>query len=105
MFATYSVDKFSFPSGHATRAVALALFFTSLYRLPAPLLTVAPLWAWAAAVCGSRVLLGRHHLLDVAGGILAGLAEGAAMSLLWMGEDTATGLAAYFFGDDPWSNA
>ena len=34
------VDKFSFPSGHATRAVMLAVFFSVLS--PLPLLTWIP---------------------------------------------------------------
>ena len=33
-FLEVSVDKFSFPSGHATRAILLAIFFTYLYPLP-----------------------------------------------------------------------
>lgn len=103
MFATVSVDKFSFPSGHSTRAVALALFFWRSRPLPFPL--PAAVAAWAAAVCASRVLLGRHHVLDVAGGLAVGAAEHLALAATWMGEDAARAVGDYFFGDDPWSNA
>ena len=64
-----SVDKYAFPSGHASRAVALAIYFTLSRFLP-PLV-----WAgWAVLVCLSRVVGGRHHLLDVLVGAGAGLA-------------------------------
>jgi len=103
MFVTVAVDKFSFPSGHATRAVALAVFFIHLY--PLGLLIAPALIAWAAAVCVSRVLLYRHHVLDVAGGVALGLAESVLVGCTWMGEDRAAAVAQYFFGDDPWSTA
>ena len=63
-----SVDNYAFPSGHASRAVALAVFFTHTHLLP-PLV-----WeGWAMLVCLSRVVGGRHHLLDVLVGAVAGL--------------------------------
>ena len=43
------VDKFSFPSGHATRATMLAALGTIVR--PLPLLLWPALVAWAAAVC------------------------------------------------------
>ena len=48
MFATMSVDKFSFPSGHSTRAVALGLFFFCLY--PLSIVFSLPVLVWSAAV-------------------------------------------------------
>ncbi len=103
MFATVSVDKFSFPSGHATRAVAVSLFFWHLHPLPFPLPAAG--FVWAAAVCASRVLLGRHHLLDVGCGVAVGAVVSAVVSCSWMGRERAQATADYFFGDDPWSNA
>ena len=65
-----SVDVYAFPSGHASRCVALAAYFC--YMPPFTLLT--HLWyIWALLVSLSRVLLGRHHISDVAAGMLAGL--------------------------------
>lgn len=61
-----SVDKHSFPSGHASRAIYVALFFNnhSLISLF--------IWFWSISVCLSRILLGRHHLADVVFGALLG---------------------------------
>ena len=79
------VDKFSFPSGHATRATMLALLFTLLS--PLPLLLWIPFLAWAAAVAVSRVLLGRHHILDVVAGVIIGAIEAVILSMLWRSEE------------------
>lgn len=105
MFITVGPDKFSFPSGHATRAVALALFF-GIEHPPLHSVVALPAFAaWAAAVCLSRVLLGRHHVLDVSGGIAIGVLEYAIASSLAIGPDAAEGLRQYMFDDDPWSSA
>ncbi len=96
MLATVSVDKYSFPSGHTTRATYCALF------VPAHVLgggggraTAAAVLAWAAATGVSRITLGgcvgafsggwgtapgihvdrgagRHHVLDVVAGLVVG---------------------------------
>jgi membrane-associated phospholipid phosphatase len=52
MLMTYGVDKFSFPSGHASRAVAVAFFFLWLYPLH-PVLSL-PVLAWSLATAASR---------------------------------------------------
>jgi len=103
MVATVGVDKFSFPSGHASRAAALTFFFTLLYPLHFAL--QLPVIAWGGAVMVSRVLLGRHHILDVAGGLLVAFVEYVIMSLLWMDKESADGWALYFGAEDPWSSA
>lgn len=65
-----SVDNLAFPSGHASRCVALAAYFC--YMPPFTLRT--HLWyIWAVVVSLSRVLIGRHHISDVLAGMLAGL--------------------------------
>ena len=79
------VDKFSFPSGHATRATMLALLFTFLS--PLPFLLWIPCIAWAGAVAVSRVLLGRHHILDVLAGVVIGAVEAILLSMLWRSEE------------------
>ena len=79
------VDKFSFPSGHATRATMLALLFTLLS--PLPFLLWIPFLAWAGAVAVSRVLLGRHHILDVVAGVVIGAVEAVILSMLWRSEE------------------
>jgi len=99
-----SVDKFSFPSGHATRAVLLAIFFNFLY--PLNFLLFLPIVAWSAAVCGSRVLMGRHHILDVCCGVVIGLLESFIMSKVWLsGAEAGSLVKNVFGGEDPWSGA
>ena len=75
-----SVDRYAFPSGHASRALALAAYFSSTLLLP-PILW----WTWALLVSLSRVLSGRHHLLDVVAGMAAGMAVFEVTKLLnWL---------------------
>ena len=70
LFSVSAVDSFAFPSGHASRAVAIAAFFC--YMPPFNVWT--HLWyVWAAIVAVSRIMLGRHHVLDVLAGVIAGL--------------------------------
>lgn len=84
------VDKFSFPSGHATRALMLAILFSCLS--PLPFLAWIPFVGWALAVSASRVLLGRHHILDVVAGILIGALEGFILAKVWKNEEQAYNL-------------
>lgn len=67
------VDRYSFPSGHASRAMAIAagLFGDSEKWAWA--------WAWALLVGASRVAYGRHWVGDVAGGWAVGLSLGMAV--------------------------
>ncbi|KAK6038859.1 PAP2 family protein [Cooperia oncophora] len=74
-------DKFSFPSGHTSRAAMLAtLWFVLLsaffpkYRFAAMLM--------ALVVATSRVAMGRHYLSDALGGLLIGWLEGLAVLAL-----------------------
>ena len=67
LLSVSSVDIYSFPSGHASRAVALAAHFSC-----SPPVRLG--WtSWALLVCLSRVVSGRHYLLDVLAGVAAGL--------------------------------
>lgn len=93
MFSVVGPDKFSFPSGHASRACFIALFFVYLY--PLFFIFYMPLTAWATSVCISRVLLRRHHLLDVAGGILLGVFETVLLSWLWVSENFAVWVVSW----------
>lgn len=93
-------DKFSFPSGHASRAVFVAYFFINLY--PISMFFYPPLLAWATSVCLSRILLNRHYILDVIAGIGLGLFEGFLLGFLWLSNDTAVWLMS-MISDDNWS--
>lgn len=66
-----SVDKHSFPSGHCSRAAYVALFTRHYFGQSSPFFTFM-VTLWAGNVCASRVLLGRHHLLDCVAGIALG---------------------------------
>ncbi|XP_044759365.1 phospholipid phosphatase 6 [Coccinella septempunctata] len=86
-------DVFSFPSGHCSRAVLVLFFFTRLW--PVPMIFVPPMLAWVFSICASRILMQRHYLLDIVGGILLGLLEGGVMDFLWLSEDSAKYVMSY----------
>lgn len=86
-------DKFSFPSGHVSRAFLILYFFVNLYPLN-PIFRIS-LFAWCLAIAYSRILLRRHHLLDVVAGIVLGLSEGLLMSHIWMSKSSAMYLISY----------
>jgi undecaprenyl-diphosphatase len=81
IYRTY--DPHSFPSGHATRAVLLAVLAAG----------IGPAWLgwgmaiWAPLVCVSRIITGLHYVSDVIGGLILGLLMGLlmiAVSPLWV---------------------
>ncbi|XP_071515852.1 polyisoprenoid diphosphate/phosphate phosphohydrolase PLPP6 [Panulirus ornatus] len=97
MFATVLVDKYSFPSGHATRAVMLSILLPLQFDLILP--TSLVLIAWGGAVCVSRVLLQRHHILDVVGGVIIGVLQALFMSKFWLSPQSAQGLVNFFLDE------
>ena len=85
MFATVSVDNYSFPSGHSTRAAMVASLFA--------VFLVSEVWriligCWAVCVSASRVILGRHHLSDVFFGVMIGLLQCGAICAVWIPNTT-----------------
>ena len=73
-----ATDKYSFPSGHAARATAVAVTLAAF----------RPAWGavwlfWAVLVALARVALSRHYLSDVGSGILVGLCIGAGLQAIW----------------------
>jgi len=71
-------DPFSFPSGHAAAASAIAT--TLVLREPLLGLLVVPL---AALVSASRVKLRVHHVSDMVAGVALGVGGGAGAVLLF----------------------
>jgi undecaprenyl-diphosphatase len=71
-----ATDPHSFPSGHAARAVMLAVVAVGLGPLPFALL----LLIWAPLVVVARVAMGVHYLSDVLAGALLGLGTGLLVS-------------------------
>eukprot|EP00127_Corallochytrium_limacisporum_P004517 Clim_evm17s166 gene=Clim_evmTU17s166 len=73
MYLTVSVDLFSFPSGHSSRAAFLACFAQHyLWHTLGPI-GIAVVWTWALTTGFSRIVIGRHHVIDVCVGLLCGV--------------------------------
>ena len=70
-----NTDPHSFPSGHAARAVLIAVISWA----------IAPLWfgiatlIWAPLACAGRVLMGVHYFSDVLAGMVIGFVSGLIM--------------------------
>ncbi|CAI5454986.1 unnamed protein product [Caenorhabditis angaria] len=77
----HTVDFYSFPSGHTTRAVMLIVLLsqhssiTSMLFIPLPFI-----------IGLSRVALGRHYITDVLAGLVIGYIEGLLMLRMTEGE-------------------
>lgn len=93
MFATVSVDKFSFPSGHATRAYMVTWFLLYHVKLAIPLRFL--LQVWCHAVGASRVVLGRHHITDVLAGFAIGYMEFLLIEKIWISDEQTAVVAGY----------
>ena len=103
-FATVKmVDKFSFPSGHSTRAVMIATILCLVH--PVHLILRLPVMVWAALVSVSRVVLGRHHVLDVVAGVVIGVLQALLMGILWRTEEQTKYILSLASDEDPWSSA
>lgn len=84
MFATVSVDKYSFPSGHSSRAVLLAALFGAFLQNSRSTLLIH---VWSVCLAVSRVVLGRHHVSDVLCGILLGWLLFWFMTAVWLSDE------------------
>jgi len=72
-------DPHSFPSGHAARAVLIAVLATGL----GPGWLAVALWVWTPLVALARVAMGVHYISDVAVGGVLGVAAGlTALAIL-----------------------
>jgi undecaprenyl-diphosphatase len=72
-----STDPHSFPSGHAARAVMLAVLAIAL----GPAWLAAILVLWAPFVSLARVAMGLHYFSDVVVGIIFGVVMGLGIGL------------------------
>uniref|UniRef100_I3J3K2 Polyisoprenoid diphosphate/phosphate phosphohydrolase PLPP6 n=1 Tax=Oreochromis niloticus TaxID=8128 RepID=I3J3K2_ORENI len=90
MFATFSVDRYSFPSGHATRAAMCGRFLLAHLVLAAPLRVLVLLWVGLVGL--SRVMLGRHNVTDVMFGFWMGYCQYNLVEMLWLSPQTLQGL-------------
>ncbi len=76
----FEFDAFSFPSGHALNAFALAAVVGPAFPPAWPVLGVV-----AASIAASRVVLGVHFLSDVLAGAVLGTFVGGASYLVLFG--------------------
>ena len=84
MFATVSIDRYSFPSGHTTRVVMVAFLFTHYWTNR---FDIRLGFIWAATVALSRVVLGRHHVSDVIGGAVIGYLQYCLVLKYWLTQE------------------
>ena len=70
----------SFPSGHTSNIFTLAFLLTNYYRTD--LLVTTLIFTLAGGIAFTRIVLGRHYLVDIIGGALIGLALSVAGALL-----------------------
>lgn len=88
---TVSVDLYSFPSGHTTRAIMCAYFF--MVHFSGGFIVDSLVVLWGIAVSISRILLGRHHVLDVGAGVVIGLLQYRLLAdYLWLSAETCEGI-------------
>ena len=80
-------DRYSFPSGHASRSVFVWYFFTAIF--PTSILMQLIILTWSILTCLSRLLLERHYILDVLSGILCGLLSGRMLQTVLLSESTS----------------
>ena len=74
-----NTDPHSFPSGHAARAIFIAVLATGL----GPSWLALLLWIWAPLVSLARVAMGVHYVSDVVAGGALGLLAGVIALLIW----------------------
>lgn len=95
MFATVSVDLYSFPSGHASRAGMLACFFVLEFFTSRKWIAIT--LSWSLIVALSRVVLGRHHLIDIICGYFVGILEYLLLLYLWVPRETCMSWLELYF--------
>ncbi|KAH8328277.1 hypothetical protein KR067_007554, partial [Drosophila pandora] len=100
---TIGPDKFSFPSGHASRAFFVLLFFTKLY--PVHFIFMMPVTAWAVSVAISRLILQRHYILDICAGAMIGILEALIVGLFWISEQSAFSIVGFVSDENVESTA
>ncbi|XP_020313721.1 inactive phospholipid phosphatase 7 [Oncorhynchus kisutch] len=77
-----AMDVYSFPAAHASRAAMVSKFLLSHLVLAVPLRILLVLWAFLVGM--SRVLLGRHHLTDMACGFALGMLHFSLVETVWL---------------------
>ncbi|KAI5089088.1 inactive phospholipid phosphatase 7 [Silurus meridionalis] len=76
------MDVYSFPAAHASRAAMVSRFLLSHLVLAVPLRVLLVLWAVLVGFSG--VLLGQHHVTDIACGFAIGSLNFSLLETLWL---------------------
>nr|XP_057923587.1 polyisoprenoid diphosphate/phosphate phosphohydrolase PLPP6-like [Doryrhamphus excisus]XP_057923588.1 polyisoprenoid diphosphate/phosphate phosphohydrolase PLPP6-like [Doryrhamphus excisus] len=82
ILSTFFIERYSFPSGHATRAAMCARFL--LAQLVDTSSMRVLVLCWAGLVSMSRVLLARHYVTDVGFGLVMGYCQYNLVERLWV---------------------
>lgn len=82
IFSTFFVERYSFPSGHATRAAMCARFILAQLVDTASMRVLVV--GWAALVSLSRLLLARQYVTDVGFGLAMGYCQYSLVESLWV---------------------
>ncbi|XP_062844987.1 inactive phospholipid phosphatase 7 [Trichomycterus rosablanca] len=77
-----AMDAYAFPAAHASRAAMVSRFLLSHLVLAVPLRMLLVLWALLVGL--SRVLLGQHHVTDMACGFALGLLHFSLVETVWL---------------------
>ncbi|KAG9353883.1 hypothetical protein JZ751_012007 [Albula glossodonta] len=94
-----AMDVYSFPAAHASRAAMVAKFLLSHLVLAVPLRILLVLWAFLVGI--SRVMLGRHHLTDMACGFALGFLHYSLVEMVWLSSSACQTLIS--IGTFSWS--
>ncbi|XP_015228489.1 PREDICTED: presqualene diphosphate phosphatase-like [Cyprinodon variegatus] len=82
ILSTFFVERYSFPSGHASRAAMCARFFLAQLADTASMRVLV--LGWAALVSLSRLLLARHYVTDVGFGLAMGYCQYSMVERVWV---------------------
>ncbi|XP_042285246.1 phospholipid phosphatase 6-like [Thunnus maccoyii] len=85
ILSTFFVERYSFPSGHATRAAMCARFLLAQLVDTASMRVLVV--GWAGLVSLSRLLLARHYVTDVGFGLAMGYCQYSIVERLWVSWD------------------
>ncbi|MEQ2241872.1 hypothetical protein ILYODFUR_029889 [Ilyodon furcidens] len=82
ILSAFFVERYSFPSGHASRAGMCARFFLAQLADTASMRVLVV--SWAVLVCLSRLLLARHYVTDVGFGLAMGYCQYSVVERFWV---------------------
>ncbi|XP_013869269.1 presqualene diphosphate phosphatase [Austrofundulus limnaeus] len=85
IFSAFFSERYSFPSGHASRAALCARFF--LVQMADMTSMRVLVVGWAILVSLSRLLLARHYVTDVGFGLVLGYCQYSLVERFWVSWD------------------